>query len=89
MNLSVRLVKLISHKGLIVSIACGVALACAMLFIGLLHNAQLEFYFPGSTVDYQYALGLFGIWFLVGAFGGLLLGVLFKRIYKLIVQHTS
>lgn len=89
MNLSVRLVKLISHNGLIVSIACGVALACAMLFIGLLHNAQLEFYFPGSTVDYQYALGLFGIWFLVGAFGSLLLGVLFKRIYKLIVQHTS
>lgn len=89
MNLSVRLVKLISHKGLIVSIACGVALACAMLFIGALHNAQLEFYFPGSTVDYQYALGLFGIWFLVGAFGSLLLGVLFKRIYKLIVQHTS
>ena len=89
MNLSVRLVKLISLKGLIVSIACGVALACAMLFIGLLHNAQLEFYFPGSTVDYQYALGLFGIWFLVGAFGSLLLGVLFKRIYKLIVQHTS
>lgn len=89
MNLSVRLVKLISHKGLIVSIACGVALACAMLFIGLLHNAQLEFYFPGSTVDYQYALGLLGIWFLVGAFGSLLLGVLFKRIYKLIVQHTS
>jgi len=89
MNLSVRLVKLISQKGLIVSIACGVALACAMLFIGVLHNAQLEFYFPGSTVDYQYALGLFGIWFLVGAFGSLLLGVLFKRIYKLIVQHTS
>jgi hypothetical protein len=89
MNLSVRLVKLISRKGLIVSIACGVALACAMLFIGLLHNAQLEFYFPGSTVDYQYALGLFGIWFLVGAFGSLLFGVLFKRIYKLIVQHTS
>jgi len=89
MNLSVRLVKLISHKGLIVSIACGVALACAMLFVGLLRNAQLEFYFPGSTVDYQYALGLFGIWLLVGAFGSLLLGVLFKRIYKLIVQHTS
>ena len=89
MNLSVRLIKPISVKGLIVSIACGVALACAMLVIGLLHNAQLEFYFPGSTVDYQYALGLFGIWFLVGAFGSLLLGVLFKRIYKLIVQHTS
>lgn len=89
MNLSVRLTKPISLKGLIVSIACGVALACAMLFIGLLHNAQLEFYFPGSTVDYQYALGFFGIWFLVGAFGSLLLGVLFKRIYKLIVQHTS
>ena len=89
MNLSVRLVKLISHKGLIVSIACGVALACAMLFIGVLHNAQLEFYSPDGTIDYQYALDLFGIWFLVGAFGSLLLGVLFKRIYKLIVQHTS
>ena len=89
MNLSVRLMKPISVKGLIVSIECGVALACAMLVIGLLHNAQLEFYFPGSTVDYQYALGLFGIWFLVGSFGSLLLGVLFKRIYKLIVQHTS
>ena len=89
MNLSVRLIKPISVKGLIVSIACGVALACAMLVIGLLHNAQLEFYSPGSTVDYQYALGLFGIWFLVGAFASLLFGVLFKLINKLFIQHIS
>ncbi len=89
MNFLVRLTNRVSLKGLIVSIACGVALACAMLLIGLLHNAQLDFFSPDGTVDYQYALGLFGIWFLVGAFGSLLLGVLFKRIYKLIVQHTS
>ena len=60
-----------------------------MLVTGLLHNAQLEFYSPGSTVDYQYALGLFGIWFLVGAFGSLLLGVLFKLINTLFIQHIS
>jgi ammonia channel protein AmtB len=89
MNLSVRLTKPISLKGLIVSIACGVALACAMLVIGLLHNVQVEFYSTDDPIDYQYALGLFGIWFLVGVFGSLLLGVLFKRIYKLFVQHTS
>lgn len=69
-------------KALIASVGCGFIMASVMIALGFSHNSQAEFYLSDGSIDYKYTLGLFGVWFVIGALGGLLLYFLFCWILK-------
>jgi ABC-type Na+ efflux pump permease subunit len=78
-----RKMKLLKGKALIVALACGLVLASVMIALGFSHNSQSEFYLSSGGIDYKYSLGLFSLWFVIGAMGGLLMYLLFSFLMKL------
>ena len=81
-----RKMKLLNGKGMIVSVGCGFVLASVMIALGFLHNAQSEFYLPDGGIDYKFSLGLFAVWFFVGATVGLTMYFLFSLLVKLLAR---
>jgi hypothetical protein len=77
-----RKMKLLNGKAMIVSVGCGFVLASVMIALGFSHNSQSEFYLPSGSIDYKYSLGLFSLWFVTGAIGGLLMYFLFSFLMK-------
>ena len=80
--------KLLNGKAMIVSVGCGFVLASVMIALGFLHNAQSEFYLPDGGIDYKFSLGLFAVWFFVGAFVGLLSHIFFQFVLNLLVRKN-
>lgn len=74
--------KLLKGRALIVAIICGLVLASVMIALGFSHNSQSEFYLPGGGIDLKFSLGLFSLWFVIGAMGGLLTYFLFSFLMK-------
>lgn len=74
--------KLLNGKALIVSVGCGFVLASMMIALGFSHNSQSEFYLSDASIDYKYSIGLFSLWFVIGAMGGLLMYFLFSFLMK-------
>ncbi len=80
--------KLLKGKALIVAMACGLVLASVMIALGFSHNSQSEFYLSSGGIDYKYSLGVFGVWFVIGAIVALLTQIVFQFILNALARKN-
>lgn len=80
--------KLLKGKALIVAMACGLVLASVMIALGLSHNSQSEFYLSSGGIDLKFSLGVFGVWFVIGAIVALLTQIVFQFILNALARKN-
>jgi hypothetical protein len=83
-----RKMKLLKGKSLIVAMLCGLVLASVMIALGFSHNSQSEFFLPGGGIDLKFSLGLFGVWFVIGAILALLTQIVFQFILNALARKN-